>query len=347
MMKMRSVVSKWVRRGAVLGMAFSLLAAGLPFLVETNPAAAHGKKKHGQETETPAPQKPTLTPPAKGAAQQKTSSFVLAMPMMSAERGMQLFTTKGCVACHSVNGIGGHVGPSLGASTMAPVMNPFDFVAKMWSKAPAMIRAQEEKLGQQVELTGDQLGDLVAFAHDDAQQQKLTKAMVPTDFKKMIPNFAKQPETKSAHKPVDVRLAMPMPNSQRGMQLFASKGCVVCHAVNGIGGEHAGAFDAHTMPQVLNPFDVAAKIWTMAAAMIPAQKEEVGHQVQFTGAELTDIVAFLHDDATQHGFKRAMIPADVKKLMTQHEQQHMHKHVHGAEPGPMHMHKEETHGHKE
>lgn len=347
MMKMRFVVSRWARRGAALGITLFLLAAGLPFLVEPNPAVAHGKKKHGEGTEATTPQKPAATPSATTASRPETSPFVLALPTMNAERGMEMFTAKGCVACHMINGIGGHVGPNLDASTMAPVMNPFDFVAKMWSKAPAMIRAQEEKLGQQVELTGDQLADIVAFAHDDAQQQKLTTAMVPPTFANMIPDFAKQPGTNGPHKPADVRLATPMPNPKRGMHLFASKGCVVCHAVNGIGGDHAVAFDAHTMPQVINPFDVAAKIWTMAMAMIPAQKEELGHQVQFTGAELTDIVAFLHDDATQHMLKSAMIPADVKKLLMQHEQQHMQEHVHGAEPGSMDTHMKEKGGHKD
>lgn len=348
MMKIRSAVTQWARRGTILGMALFLLAAGLLFLVGTNPAVAHGKKKHPKETEATAPHKPepAAMSPARATAQPATSQFALAIPMMSTERGMTLFAAKGCVACHSINGIGGHLGPSLNASTMAPIMNPFDFVAKMWSKAPSMIRAQEEKLGQQVELTGDQLADIVAFTHDDAQQRKLTKAMVPPKYAKLIPDFAEQPRTQGPRKPVDVRLAMPLPDPKRGMQLFANKGCVVCHAVNGIGGDHATAFEAHTMPQVVNPFDVAAKIWTMASAMIPAQKEELGHQVQFTGGELADIVAFLHDDATQHMFRQSMISADVKKMLMQHERQHMQEHVHGTEPESKDTHMKETGGHK-
>ncbi len=71
-----------------------------------------------------------------------------------------------------------------------------------------------------------------------------------------------------AHKPANVRLAMPMMNAERGMYLFASKGCVACHSVNGIGGHDAKNLDAHTMEKVMNPFDFVAKMWRMAPAMI-------------------------------------------------------------------------------
>ena len=33
--------------------------------------------------------------------------------MMNAERGMRLFASKGCVICHAVNGVGGHVAAEL------------------------------------------------------------------------------------------------------------------------------------------------------------------------------------------------------------------------------------------
>jgi len=59
----------------------------------------------------------------------------LVMPAMDANRGKHLFASKGCVVCHSINGVGGTDAPKLGASTMKPVMNPFEFFAKMWRGA--------------------------------------------------------------------------------------------------------------------------------------------------------------------------------------------------------------------
>lgn len=136
------------------------------------------------------------------------------------------------------------------------------------------------------------------------------------------------------HRPAGVRLAMPMMNAERGMYLFASKGCVSCHAVNGVGGHDATSLDAHTMNLVMNPFEFVAKMWRMAPAMIAAQEEVLGHQILFTGEEIADIIAFVHDDAHQHEFTEAMIPHDMRKMM---------HHVHGPKPA----HQEELgHGHR-
>lgn len=81
-----------------------------------------------------------------------------------------------------------------------------------------------------------------------------------------------------------------------------SNGCVSCHAVNGIGGHDAPALDAHDMPKFMNPFHFAAKMWNHAPAMVAAQDEAFGEQVQFTGQELAGMIAFAHDDEAQHEF---------------------------------------------
>lgn len=112
------------------------------------------------------------------AADHAPMGGMMAMPMMNAARGMVLFAEKGCVACHSINGVGGHDATPLDAHEMEMMMNPFDFSAKMWQMAPAMIAAQEEALGEQILFTGDELADIIAFVHDDAQQHKFTDAML-------------------------------------------------------------------------------------------------------------------------------------------------------------------------
>ena len=134
------------------------------------------------------------------------------------------------------------------------------------------------------------------------------------------------------HRPANVHLAMPMMNAERGMHLFASKGCVACHAVNGVGGHDARNLDAHTMDPVMNPFEFTAKMWRMAPAMIAAQEEVLDEQILFTGEEIADIIAFVHDDAQQHKFSEAMIPPEIVKMM---------HHAHG--PKPAHQ-KELGHG---
>jgi cytochrome c len=108
------------------------------------------------------------------------------MPEMDPVKGHKLFVTKGCVACHSINGVGGHDAASLDASTMEPMMNPFDFAAKMWRMAPAMIAAQEEELGHRIYFTGDELSDIVAFVHDPEEQKKFTQDDLTPEMRHMM-----------------------------------------------------------------------------------------------------------------------------------------------------------------
>lgn len=110
-------------------------------------------------------------------------------------------------------------------------------------------------------------------------------------------------------------LMMPAMDPSRGRELFASKGCVVCHSVNGVGGEDAPPLDAAGMPGPMNPFEFAAKMWGGADAMIYLQREELGEQISFTGADLADIIAFVHHPGEQKKFSEADIPPRIAALM--------------------------------
>lgn len=110
-------------------------------------------------------------------------------------------------------------------------------------------------------------------------------------------------------------LVLPRMNPQNGKTLFASKGCVVCHSINGIGGTDAAALDATTMDRAMNPFEFFAKMWGGAEAMIMMQNNELGHQIEFTGDELADIVAFVHHRNVQRTFSEKDIPDEIKELM--------------------------------
>lgn len=126
-------------------------------------------------------------------------------------------------------------------------------------------------------------------------------------------------------------LLMPMMNPARGRELFASKGCVVCHSVNGVGGTDAPPLDASEMPGVMNPFEFAAKMWRGAEAMIYLQQEELGEQIEFSGAELADIIAFAHSSEEQQKFSEVDIPPRIKDLMHHMEEGEQHEEEHGHE----------------
>ena len=110
----------------------------------------------------------------------------LVLPPMDSHRGREIFLEKGCIVCHSVNRVGGTVGPPLNAADMPQPMNAFEFAARMWRGAPAMAQMQEDLLGDVVDLSGQDLADLVAFAHDQAEQGELTSEQIPARFRDLV-----------------------------------------------------------------------------------------------------------------------------------------------------------------
>ncbi len=103
-----------------------------------------------------------------------------------------------------------------------------------------------------------------------------------------------------------LKLILPAVDSERGRQLFITKGCVYCHAVNGVGGKAAPALDSDSAEPSVNLTDFAARMWRGAPAMIELQEMDLGYQIQLTGDELAHLAGFAHD------------PAEQKKLLEDH-----------------------------
>lgn len=127
-----------------------------------------------------------LPPAAMQDVMDAMTEIGLAVPPMNAHQGRALFVDRGCVVCHQVNGVGGEIGPSLNAADMQSPMNTFEFAARMWRGASAMVQMQEELFGQQIELTGQELADLIAFAHDESEQKELSEDDIPQRFRGLI-----------------------------------------------------------------------------------------------------------------------------------------------------------------
>ncbi|MFQ5971151.1 MAG: c-type cytochrome [Alphaproteobacteria bacterium] len=111
----------------------------------------------------------------------------IAWPPIDSANGRVLFATKGCVLCHSVNGVGGLVGPSFDAARMPPFANPFDLAARMFRGAEAMIELQKRNLGYQIELTGQELADIIGFIHDEEEQLRFSEDDIPPWMQELMP----------------------------------------------------------------------------------------------------------------------------------------------------------------
>lgn len=142
----------------------------------------HGAHEHGHDFDA----MEKMTPDQMGRMIALLQDVGLVVPPMDAARGRDLFLKTGCVVCHSVNNVGGDIGPSLNAADMPSPMNAFEFAARMWRGAGAMTSMQQDMFGEAISLTGQDLADLVAFAHNEDEQSKLAENQIPANFRKML-----------------------------------------------------------------------------------------------------------------------------------------------------------------
>ncbi len=128
----------------------------------------------------------SVVQPGKAGAFLSKSSGGYYLPFSSSERGRELFVTKGCVVCHTVKGAGGEIGPPLDADPLQSEVDPFEFAARMWRGAQAMIALQNLELGFQIELSGEELAHIARFLHDSEAQRTFSGDEIPADIRRLM-----------------------------------------------------------------------------------------------------------------------------------------------------------------
>jgi mono/diheme cytochrome c family protein len=118
-------------------------------------------------------------------------------PSQDPSTGVKVFDAKGCAKCHSVNGIGGKIGPDL--ATVSRPRTFYDLAADMWNHLPKMTGKMRELGITRPSLDSREAGDLAGFL--------------------FTLNYFDTPG-----------------NLEAGRRLFTEKRCVVCHTYNGSGG---------------------------------------------------------------------------------------------------------------
>ncbi len=100
------------------------------------------------------------------------------IPEMDASRGRIYFATRGCVICHRVNGIGGSLAPSLDINGTREI-DVFDFVTRMWRGARSMVALQDSLFSETIDLSPDELADIIAFVYDPAERARFSEKDIP------------------------------------------------------------------------------------------------------------------------------------------------------------------------
>lgn len=111
-----------------------------------------------------------------------------------------------------------------------------------------------------------------------------------------------------------MRLVVPMIDPAKGKRLFVDRGCVLCHAVNTVGGRAGPPLDATDGGRYVDLLDFMARMWRGSFAMIELQGMELGYQLDFTGEELGHIAAFLADGAAQERFGEQDVPDLIRDM---------------------------------
>ena len=175
-------------------------------------------------------------------------------------RGRELFSTKGCLRCHALYGVGGKVGPDL--SSVAGVDTPIAWAQAMWNHAPAM-EAELGKLGLPWPQFGrGEMNDLLAYIRDVTGGPRREFELLPA-------------------------------SPDRGWQLFQSKSCIVCHSVKGEGGRVGPELGPrHELPLTIVQF--TGLMWNHSPKMWRAMQARNILRPAFTGREMADLIAFLH-----------------------------------------------------
>jgi mono/diheme cytochrome c family protein len=174
----------------------------------------------------------------------------VATPAQSVAAGSRIYGSKGCSGCHAINGIGGTVGPDL-AMLAAPSLA--SLLAGLWNHLPSMAERIAASRTAAPLLEPWEAGDLMAFLFWAAART-------------------------------------PPGDPKAGRDLFAAKGCVVCHRVGDVGGVLGPALDG--LRERASTIDLAAVLWNHAPGMDAEVRSRGIARPTLTGREINDLVAF-------------------------------------------------------
>lgn len=142
--------------------------------------------------------------------------------------------------------------------------NAYQMAASMWNHATQMTRTMLEQGIKRPEFKGDEMAHLLAYLHS-----------------------------------LEV-----LGDPERGKQVFAQKGCVKCHSINGEGGK-IGPELARTM-HPHPPIELAGAMWNHSPVMSAMMEGLQIPRPAFEGNEMADLLAYL--DAVQREAARGHGP---------------------------------------
>jgi mono/diheme cytochrome c family protein len=176
--------------------------------------------------------------------------------------GQTLFQQKGCIKCHAIDGVGGTVGPDLGA--LPPTQHMAEMAGALWNHGPAMWAKMKDQRIAFPRLSDREMADVLAYVH-----------------------FVQYVNSRG--------------DATKGAVLFREKSCAQCHGAGGEGAPRDGS-PSDTSPKAPNlvtssalqsPFSWSAAIWNQSPSIADKFRAAQLPWPRFTNDEMRDLVAFL------------------------------------------------------
>ena len=188
--------------------------------------------------------------------------------------GRNLFVEKGCLRCHSIWESAGKRGPNLASVGMG--RNLYELCASVWSHWSKMNAVIE---------------------HD----QEVRPSLAPTDFRDIIAylyylNYNSEPGR------VD-----------RGEEVFSSKGCIQCHAMEPPQAKGKPGKAVYEMQNFSSPVTLAVAVWNHGTNMIQRMSQQNIRWPEFDGREVADLVEFIRFRTGSSLAGGMVVPGDTKR----------------------------------
>jgi mono/diheme cytochrome c family protein len=171
----------------------------------------------------------------------------------SPARGETVFAEKGCVKCHAVRGVGGHVGPDLGTSGLHKSVT--EIAGLMWDHEPAMWARMQESGIALPAFSDQEISDVIAYLF-------------------FLQYFDPKGEV------------------SKGREVYIEKGCVLCHYTPR-GADKRLAPDLSASAALGSPIELSSAMWNHAPAMEAQIRERGLPWPRFQDDDVRDLVEYL------------------------------------------------------
>ncbi len=169
-------------------------------------------------------------------------------------RGRQIFWSKQCIVCHSLQGQGGRKAGDLANQGQVPPTLA-EFAAQMWNHSPEMWRAAEASGGERPSFSERQMADLIAMLHT-------------------------------------IRYFEPEGSPSAGAELFSKQGCTQCHGEDGAGTLRGPALRGRHGKYT--PVTLAAALWKHGPTMYQRMRDQGRAWPKLQERNMPDLMAYLN-----------------------------------------------------